>query len=89
MIEKNLLDMIRDYYDLYNDKHIHIISEDGNVEDEHVMFCLDECNKHNNVLGSELCIKILNTHIEVREFIFNELYNEYRFGNKKTKNDGR
>lgn len=77
-MENNLLDLVREYYSLYGDKHIHIMSEDGNVEDEHIMFCLDECNKHNNAKGAELCIKLLDTPIQVREFIFNDLYNEYR-----------
>lgn len=79
MMENNILQLLRNYYANYGDKHLHIMTEDANIDKSNIEFCLNECIKHQNREGIIICNEFLKLKKSVRKFIVNELYNEYRY----------
>ena len=48
---------------------LHIVVDDGNLEDEHIQFCIDECNKEENLNRSDryICLEIAHKMLKMNE----------------------
>jgi hypothetical protein len=48
-----LCDLIQYYYENVNSAggYLHIVLDDGNTDIDSIWFCIDACEKHNDVLG--------------------------------------
>ena len=49
---------------------LHIVTDDGNLEDHHIKWCLDECDKfperEDSVIGKLICNELLKLPMEQR-----------------------
>jgi hypothetical protein len=67
---------IRDYYRSAPDRAaggwLHIVLEDGNIEDAHVRWCRDEAALNGDVVGSELAGEILELSETDREYLYSK-----------------
>lgn len=53
---------------------LHIVTDDGNLEDHHIKWCLEECNKHPECeeaeLGKLICNELLKLSMEQRRLVY-------------------
>lgn len=53
---------------------LHIVTDDGNLEDEHIKWCLEECNKHpeaeESEIGKLICNELLKLTMEQRRLVY-------------------
>lgn len=53
---------------------LHIVVDDGNLEDHHIKWCLEECNKHpeceESEIGKLICNELLKLPIEQRRLVY-------------------
>lgn len=53
---------------------LHIVTDDGNLEDHHIQWCLEECDKHpereESELGKLICRELLKLPIEQRRLVY-------------------
>lgn len=81
------LDTVRAYirclYTMHNGEYctgglLHIVTDDGNIEDHHIKWCLDECSKHpereDSEIGKLICKELLKLSMEQRRLIFESDY---------------
>lgn len=49
---------------------LHIVTDDGNVEDKDILWCFDECSKHRekeeHMIGMIICLELIKLPIEKR-----------------------
>ena len=77
------LDTIRAYisclYAMHNGEFctgglLHIVTDDGNLEDHHIQWCLDKCEKHpereDSEIGKLICKELLKLPMEQRKLIY-------------------
>ena len=58
----DVIPLVKDYYALPNNGaggSLHIVLDDGNVQDSSIIFCLDICKKNNDEKGIKLCNLLL------------------------------
>lgn len=57
---------------------LHIVADDGNLEDHHIQFCLDECIKHSEReeagLGKLICEELLKLSMEQRRLVYEPVW---------------
>lgn len=55
---------------------LHIVTDDGNLEDDHINWCLEECNKHpereESEIGKLICRELLKLPMEQRRLVYME-----------------
>lgn len=56
---------------------LHIVTEDGNLEDGHIQFCLEECEKYGDLRGLFIARSLLAMSMEEREEVYSRR-DEYR-----------
>ena len=53
---------------------LHIVTDDGNLEDHNIWWCLEECNKHpereDSEIGKLICNELLKLNIEQRRLVY-------------------
>lgn len=53
---------------------LHIVTDDGNLEDHHIKWCLDECNNHpeseESEIGKLICKELLKLPMEQRRLVY-------------------
>lgn len=53
---------------------LHIVTDDGNLEDHHIEWCLEECNKHpereESEIGKLICKELLKLSMEQRRLTY-------------------
>lgn len=53
---------------------LHIVTDDGNLEDVHINWCLEECNKHpereESEIGKLICKELLKLPMEQRRLVY-------------------
>ena len=53
---------------------LHIVTDDGNLEDCHIKWCLEECEKHpereESEIGKLICKELLNLPMEQRRLVY-------------------
>lgn len=53
---------------------LHIVTDDGNLEDHHIKWCLDECSKHpeceESEIGKLICNELLKLPMEQRRLVY-------------------
>lgn len=53
---------------------LHIVTDDGNLEDHHIKWCLEECNKHpereESEIGKLICAELLKLPMEQRLLVY-------------------
>jgi hypothetical protein len=49
---------------------LHIILDDGNLEDEHILWCIEYCNRDENKdrIDKYLCLEIAHKMLQMNEF---------------------
>lgn len=76
---KELVKAARDYYAHPENGcggSLHIVLDDGNVEEEHVLWCRDHAEEQGDVEGVALCDKLLDATEDERLRVY-EHYKEY------------
>lgn len=57
---------------------LHIVVEDGNLEDHHIEWCLKECEEHpereESEIGKLICKELLKLSMEQRRLVYNLNY---------------
>lgn len=53
---------------------LHIVTDDGNLEDDHIKWCLNECNNHpekeESEIGKLICNELLKLPMEQRRLVY-------------------
>ena len=53
---------------------LHIVTDDGNLEDHHIKWCLEECNNHpeceESEIGKLICNELLKLSMEQRRLVY-------------------
>ena len=53
--------------------NLHIVLDDGNLEDNDIAFCLVRCAINNDFLGYTICANLLHISYEEREEIYDKI----------------
>ena len=56
--------------------NLHIVLDDGNIHDDHIQFCLDQCVERNDKEGEKLCRLLLSMSRTQRKKISRNFYND-------------
>lgn len=71
-----LLNQIKQFLSLDGNEvggNLHIVLDDGNLEDDDIEFCLIRCATNSDFLGYTICANLLNISYEEREEIYDQL----------------
>jgi hypothetical protein len=53
--------------------NLHIVLDDGNIENSSIEFCMKKCIENNDLLGLELCQMLLSASKTQRKKIYNNI----------------
>ena len=71
-----LLNQIKQFLSLDGNEvggNLHIVLDDGNLDDENILFCRNLCIKTHDVLGRLICEGLLQITYKEREKIYEQL----------------
>ena len=53
--------------------NLHIVLDDGNLEDDDIEFCLVICEANSDFLGYDICANLLHIPYDERKVIYDQL----------------
>lgn len=77
---QNIIDLIKPYYDENSSGgNLHIVLDDGNLENSDIDFCIKECLVNNDTAGLKICRELVKMSLDVRYELY-DMYDLYKKG---------
>lgn len=74
---KSLIRRVQKYYEVYGNEcggSLHIVLDDGNIEDDHILFCQEGAKEREDILGEKIAESLLKLSMRDRQWIYEENY---------------
>lgn len=73
---EKLVDLCKEFYADGNEAGgwLHLVLDDGNLEDDHIKFCLETANNYNDLVAFTLAEKLLKLSMVNRELLYKKLW---------------
>jgi hypothetical protein len=72
-----IVELIKAFYNEPNNGaggHLHLVTDDGNLEDDDIRFCIEQAGDNNDLLAMSIGYLLLSLPYKERERIWNELW---------------
>lgn len=75
--KSKIIEKIKEYYSIEGNGaggNLHIVTDDGNLDDDCIKFCIRRCVNKKDKLGEKIGNELLNTPLIERAYIYTEFW---------------